>query len=66
MTIPNLDDCDKGENLLHGQTFDLLREYTFHSYAAKMKREKGDIETARKHEARKESIYGQLPQWARW
>lgn len=66
MTIPNLDDCDKGDNLMHIQVFQDLHRYSFHSYGAKMCREKGDIETALKHEANKEAIYGRLPQWARW
>lgn len=66
MAIPNLDDCDKGDNLMHVEVFKPLHRYSFHSYAAKMCREKGDIATALKHEANKTSIYGQLPQWARW
>jgi hypothetical protein len=67
MDTPNLD-CfiDPDDLAEHERVFDLLRAYCFHKRIAMRNRLEGHIGCALVSERACDSIYKQLPDWARW
>jgi len=64
--VPNLDCLPTEDYLPTKTTFTLLADYCFAKRAAINLRSSGRIERALDYERDCETIYGRLPEWAKW
>jgi len=67
LNVPNLDCIDDNAELVQLQNaFEALARYASHRLQARYCRLASDTAGALRHEHRMDTLYAELPEWARW